>query len=150
MFCTSPLVHTCHRIRSRRSVDSYANFIQADVVVVSNHTTETSPTDQPDSDLTTLQVVFFVILPSGAERAPYRETNYVVPKATLSYIVDQDGEVIQAVVRNSLSPPLTISTKPIPNSWMIVGSTFMAFAIGLLCLVLLFVLRRTFTAIKTK
>ena len=144
------LMSTRHRIRSRRSIDSYANFIQADVVVVSNHTMNISPTDQPESDLATLQVVFYVVLPSGAERAPYRETNYVVPKATLSYIVDQDGEVIQAVVRNSLSPHLTTSAQLIPDRWMIIGSIFIMITIGLLCLVLLFVMKRIFTTIKTK
>ena len=111
------------RIRNRRSVASnYINFILSNVVVISNHTTEV--VSSKETDLLALEVPFYVVLPSDAERAPYRETDYVVPRATLSEIVSQDGAVIEAVVRNKLSPPLTQSVQHVPNLWQDAGIVF--------------------------
>ena len=119
--------------------------------MIPNHTTEVSAASvQSESDTSNLLVSFYVVLPSGAERAPYRETNYVVPKATLSEIVNQDGGVIQAVVRNSLSPPLTASVEPIADSWKSVGIAFICITIIVLCVVVLVVLRKAISVIKAK
>ena len=90
--------------------------------MISNHTTEV--VSSKETDLLALEVPFYVVLPSDAERAPYRETDYVVPRATLSEIVSQDGAVIEAVVRNKLSPPLTQSVQHVPNLWQDAGIVF--------------------------
>ena len=114
-----------YRIRNRRSVASnYVNFILSNVVVISNRTTEVVSSKDDETDLLAIEVPFYVILPSDAERAPYRETDYVVPRATLSDIVSQDGAVIEAVVRNKLSPPLTQSVLQVPNLWQDAGIVF--------------------------
>ena len=107
------------------------------MVVISNHTTEVTSSSQDGTAIAALQVLFYVALPGDAERAPYRETNYVIPRATLSEIVSQDGVVIQAVVRNSLSPLLTHSVAHVTDVWQVVGIVFsVAFSVLLFALLI--------------
>ena len=116
--------------------------------MIPSHTTEASAASvQSESDTS---VSFYVVLPSEAERAPYRETNYVVPKATLSEIVNQDGGVIRAVVRDSLSPPLTASVEPITDGWKSVGIAFICITIVVLCVVVFVVMRKAISVIKAE
>lgn len=74
------------------------------MVILPNHITQLQDTTTAQ---TTLTIQFYVKLPELVNRSPYRATNYVVPRATLKHIVSQDGEVIGAVVRNSVTPSLT-------------------------------------------
>lgn len=54
-----------------------------------------------------LNVTFYVSLPEGATRAAYRTTDNVIPGNTLAMIMEDEEPVIQAQVRDSVSPPLT-------------------------------------------
>lgn len=138
-----------YRTRNRRSVENYANFIQPDVVVVSNYTIEVTSLTSGGARVSALRLTFYVILPDDAERAPYRETNYVVPRATLSEIVNQDGAVIEAVVRNSLSPPLTRSVEQV-NGWQVAGVTFSIIFSIILVAIILIVLGKVIFLVKEK
>ena len=110
----------------------------------------TSSKAEGGDGLLVLEVPFYVVLPSDAERAPYRETNYVVPRATLSEIVSQDGAVIEAVVRNSLSPPLTQSVRQVINPWQVTGIIFSVVSSILLLALILAVVIKTFQFIKAR
>lgn len=90
-------------------------FIEPAVVVLSNYTVD--HTADTSDDTVSLQVQFYVTLPSDASKSPFRQTNYVVPKATLNLIVEQESQTIEALVRDSVSPPLTQT--PAINGWMI-------------------------------
>ena len=128
-----------YRTRNRRSIENnYASFHQANIVVISNDTKEIPSSASSGAGGTlALEIRFYVVLPSNAERAPYRETNYVVPRATLSEIISQDGDVIEAFVRNSLSPPLTPKAVHQVDGWKVVGMTFsILFSVIILALIL--------------
>ena len=108
-------------------------------MVISNDTKEfPSSASSGAGGTLALEVRFYVILPSNAKRAPYRETNYVVPRATLSEIIGQDGDVIEAFVRNNLSLPLT-APKAIHqvDGWQVVGMAFsILFSVIIVALIL--------------
>lgn len=96
------------------------------MVVIPNLTSELRPSSPEGSGssgklVTSLHIKFYVKLPDQAHRSPTRTTNYVVPKTTLNQIVNQDKDVISAVVRNSVSPSLT---ENILNSWKVVAIVF--------------------------
>ena len=74
------------------------------VALLPNSTTEVQGSEQTIY----LQVQFYVVLPDDASKAPFRQTNFVVPRSALTQIVDQDRTIIEAFVRDSVSPPLTI------------------------------------------
>lgn len=116
--------------RNTNSIDetsNYANFIQPHVVILEDKTTEVKPGEasavSQNSDTVSLQIQFYVKLPSEVGRSPYRATNYVVPRATLSRIVQQDREVIGAVVRNSVAPSLTDT---VLSGWKVVAAVCLA------------------------
>lgn len=122
-------------------------------MVVSNDTRQISSSASTTSEArgtVALEIRFYVILPSNAERAPYRETNYVVPRATLSQIVSQDGDVIEAFVRNSLSPPLTSKVLHPVNGWQVVGITFSLLFSVIVVALLLVGVRKVAIIIKQK
>ena len=97
-------------------------------MILSNYTLDVAVTpDVVSEDTVSLQVQFYVTLPLDASRSPYRQTNYVVPRATLSLIVEQDGGTIQAVVRDSVSPPLT--RVEAVDGWMIATLVILAIVI---------------------
>ena len=120
------------------------------MVIISNNTIEMTSTTGDGTDISVLQVTFYVLLPSDAERAPYRETNFVVPRSTLSEIVRQDEAVIQAVVRNSLSPLLTHHVQQLTDAWQVVGISFLLlFSVVVIALLIVTLIKRVFV-IKEK
>ena len=141
-----------HRTRNRRSIENnYASFHQADIVVISNDTKEIPSSASSEAGGTlALEIRFYVILPSNAERAPYRETNYVVPRATLSEIISQDGDVIEAFVRNNLSPPLTPKATHQVDWWQVVGMAFSVLFSVIVVALILVGLRKVAIIIKKK
>lgn len=68
---------------------------------------------EDSTNVTSLEVTFYVTLPDQATKSPLRETDYVIPRGTLNIIVQQDSTVVEAVVRDSVAPPLT---QPAPES----------------------------------
>jgi hypothetical protein len=143
-----------HRTRNRRSIENnYASFPQANIVVISNNTRELeipSSSSSGEEGTLTLEIRFYVVLPSNAERAPYRETNYVVPRATLSEIVSQDGEVIEAFVRDSLSPPLTPKAVHHVDGWQVTGIAFSVLFSVIVVALILVGMRKLAIIIKQK
>ena len=120
--------------------------------MISNDTKEvsSSASNGAGGGTLALEIRFYVILPSNAERAPYRETNYVVPRATLLEIINKDGDVIEAVVRNSLSPPLTTRAVHQVDGWQAVGMAFSIFFSVVIVALLLVGIRKVATTIKHK
>ena len=120
-------------------------------MVISNDTREIPSSASSGARGTiALEIRFYVVLPSNAERAPYRETDYVVPRATLSEIISQDGEVIEAFVRNSLSPPLTPKAVHHVDGWQVTGIAFsVLFSVIVVALILVGV-RKLAIIIKQK
>ena len=120
-------------------------------MVISNDTREIPSSASSGAGGTiALEIRFYVILPSNAERAPYRETDYVVPRATLSEIISQDKEVIEAFVRNSLSPPLTPKAVHHVDGWQVTGISFsVLFSVIVVALILVGV-RKFAISIKQK
>ena len=138
-----------HRTRNHRSIENnYANFHQADIVVISNDTKEVASSDE--AGVLALEIRFYVILPNNAERAPYRETNYVVPRVTLSEIVNQDGAVIEAVVRNSLSPSLTLQAVHQVDGWQVTGIALSILFSVIIITLILVAMRKIVIVIKQK
>ena len=88
----------------------------SDTTTTSTTTTTTATTN---TNTISLNIQFYVKLPQSANRSPNRATNYVVPRATLSYIVEQDSGVIGDVVRSSVSPSLT---DQLISGWKVVGT----------------------------
>lgn len=118
--------------------------------MISNDTKEIPSLANNGEGTLSLEIRFYVILPSNAERDPYRETNYVIPRATLSEIVSRDGDVIEAVVRDSLSPPLTPVAVHLQlvDWWKVVGIGFsVLFSVVILALVLT-AMRKAVIAVK--
>ncbi len=131
-FLLPPPPHSSSSRRKRAvpvsdEADIYANFVQPHVIVLPSYTSELRPLESSNANTPTisLQVQFYVELPVHACRSVNRSTNYVVPRATLNHIVSQDNSTIGAVVRNTVSPPLTLIPLDI---WRVVG---------LVCLVLI-------------
>ena len=92
-----------YRIREKRSIpDNYANFPEASVVISSNSTNVSA------DSTTSLGIQFYVTLPTEVSRSPNRETNYVIPRATLDLIVEKDGQTIEAVVRDTVTQRTTV------------------------------------------
>ena len=58
--------------------------------------------------MTTLKLNIYVLLPDGAIKSPFRKTEYVIPKDTLSKIVKNNDDLIGAVVRDAVSEFLMI------------------------------------------
>ena len=140
-----------HRTRNRRSIENnYANFHQADIVVISNDTKEVASSANDGAGIRALEIRFYVILPNNAERAPYRETNYVVPRVTLSEIVNQDGAVIEAVVRNGLSPSLTLQAVHQVDGWQVTGIALSILFSVIIITLILVAMRKIVIVIKQK
>lgn len=91
--------------------------------------------DVVSEDTVSLRVQFYVTLPTDATRSPYRQTNYVVPRVTLSLIVEQDGGTIEAVVRDSVAPSLT-RVEAI-DGWMIATLVILAIVIPTVLVVII-------------
>ncbi len=102
------------------------------------------PNEIQAEDLTSLEVQFYVSLPAQATKAPLRETDYVIPRGTLNEIVQQEGPVVEAVVRDSVAPSLTqtdseeteteSSWNPITTAAVIVTAVLVSVVgIGLIC-----------------
>ncbi len=79
-------------------MDSYALFDEPSIVVLS----EDTPTPSFDGT-TSLNVFFYVTLSADGRRSHHRETDYVVPRATLTLIIEQDGITIEAVVHDGVA-----------------------------------------------
>ena len=88
-------------------------------MILPNHTTELEPATPTSMDTVSLLIKFYVRLPDRASRSPNRATNYVVPGPTLRQIVEDDNEVIGAVVRNSVAPSLTAE---LLGGWRVVAT----------------------------
>ncbi len=85
-------------LRKRSISDSYLKFDELSVVVLSDDTHSTS-----SDGTTSLNIHFYVILPTEGNRSPNRQTNYVVPGATLNLLTREDRQTIEAVVRDSVA-----------------------------------------------
>ena len=125
--------------RRKRSENNYISFSEPSIIVLPNITEITSSSFETSAvedttETISLQVKFYVKLPDAASRAPYRETNYVVPRATLTRIVEQDEKVIEAVVRDSVSPSLTVKAV---DGWLVSGSILVVISAILVSVMLL-------------
>ena len=123
--------------RNKRNLDdTYISFMDPNVILIAPPS-EMITTDDT-SQVTSLEVQFYVILPESAIKAPVRETDFVVPRGTLNQIVQQDSMVIEAVVRDSVAPPLTEesdTTAEPTNKWQDVAISALVFAAVLISVI---------------
>lgn len=56
----------------------------------------------PLGNSSSLQITLYVLLPATAVKAPFRDTDYVVPAATLETIVHKNKKTIGALIRDSI------------------------------------------------
>ncbi len=77
---------------------------------------------------TSLNIHFYVVLPIEGNRSPNRQTNYVVPGATLNLLVREDRQTIEAVVRDSVAQQQAI-VQGVPD-W-IIGTLVVCGVVGI-------------------
>ncbi len=99
-------------VQQKRSVtNNYVTFDEWSVVVLSENTSSSSSE-------TSLNVLFYVTIPTDSSRFQHRKTDYVIPRATMKLIVEQDGSTIEAVVRDSVAQQQPPSQQ---QEWIIVS-----------------------------
>lgn len=75
----------------------YLSFKSSDVVI--NQT----PFESTNGNLTELHIAMFVKLPHNALKSPFRQTNYVVPQESLKIIIQDNKDIIGALIRDTVS-----------------------------------------------
>lgn len=114
----SNLIHSTGPNRKRSTHNNYASFVQLHVVLLEDY-----PKEIQTGEVTALELRFYVILPDDATKAPQRETDYVIPRGTLNQILQDDSEVIEAIVRDSVASSITTVESSL-NSWKVIAISF--------------------------